>query len=348
MSRPRVAFLVPVYNGGATLAAALDAILGQRSSAVDVRVVAVDDGSTDDSPEVLRSFADSGSVAVLDGRGEGAAAAINLGLEHIREPVVCQVDQDVELAAGWLDAVLDGLRDPAVAAVQGILAPPAHSSVWARVAGYDVALRQTAVAGGDSDHVCTGNTAYRRAALASVGGLDETLGYGYDNDLSYRLLDAGHRLVISPRARAVHHWPADVCGFLRQQYGQGYGRLDVVAKHRRRISGDRVSGAAMLLHVPVTLAALAASGFATAAAARGRAWQSPATIAAALVAGLAVERVPAAVRAGLRFHDPAGLLMVPIHLLRDLAWAAAAASWSADRLTRRRPSPSRSMSRGRP
>ncbi len=87
------------------------------------------------------------------------------------------------------------------------------------------------------DHVCTGNTVYRAEALARVGLLDESLGYGYDNDLSYRLGAAGYALAFCRDARSRHRWREGLAGYLTQQYGFGYGRLDVVAAHPDRVGG---------------------------------------------------------------------------------------------------------------
>ena len=117
--------------------------------------------------------------------------------------------------------------------------------------GLDLAQRYDRIAGA-TDHVCTGNTAYSRSAIAAAGFFDESMGYGYDNDISYRLSAAGYRLVILPAARSLHHWRATAAGYLAQQYGFGYGRLDVVARHPRRVAGDSVSPAGMMAH-PIVL-----------------------------------------------------------------------------------------------
>ena len=134
----------------------------------------------------------------LDGPGRGIAAAINTGIRDARYPVICQIDQDVILDRGWLAVVLDALDDPGVVAAQGHYQTPRDGGFWARVMGRDLEQRYRRMPSRDVDHVCTGNTAYRATALHQVGLLDESLGYGSDNDLSYRLKAAGHRLVFCP------------------------------------------------------------------------------------------------------------------------------------------------------
>ncbi len=106
----------------------------------------------------------------------------------------------------------------------------------------DLEQRYAAIVGGDTDHVCSGNSAYRAEALRRVGLFDESLGYGYDNDISYRLRATGYRGSRSAARRAACIGGAKgLSGYLRQQYGFGYGRIDLVAKHPRRFSGDAVS-----------------------------------------------------------------------------------------------------------
>ncbi len=206
----------------------------------------------------------------------------------------------------------------------------------------DLALRYRSLAS-TTNHVCTGNTLYRRAALLDVGLFDEDLGYGYDNDLSYRLSGAGYRLAYRHDAESVHHWREGVVDYARQQYGFGYGRLNLVARHPQRIKGDDVSGVSMMLQGPVTALAIAAGAITIAAGAAGASWVGPASAALALAAALAVERFAAGLWAAVVFRDPAGLWFVPVHLVRNVAWVAAMTMWSARTAFGIRPRPVHSM-----
>jgi GT2 family glycosyltransferase len=347
VSASDVSFVVPVKNGAAWLPAVLDAIFaeadGVRARGGAVEVIAVDDGSTDGSAALL---AGRDGVRLLTGPGRGGAAALNVGIRAARHPIVCQIDQDVVLRPGFVAAVLAELdADPEAAAVQGhFVADPTHS-LWARVMGLDLAERYAAIRGVRVDHVCTGNSAYRTDALLRVGLFDERMGYGYDNDMSYRLVGAGHRLLLCRAARSVHHFRPDAVGYFSNQYGLGYGRLDLVVKHPRKIGGDAVSGPLMMLHAPVmALALLLLVGGAVAALAGGAAAARAALGAgAALVVVLALERLVASVRAFRRSRDRAAAFFVVAHLWRDVAWAAAIYVFCVRRLLWRPRRPSDSM-----
>ena len=342
MSLPRadgVSFVVPVRNGARWLPRVLPSLLAQDAG-VPIEVVMVEDGSGDGSAEILaRASAADARVKMVPGTGSGAAAALNEGIRHARYPLIAQVDQDVVLEPGWLAALIPHLGDLMVAAAQGYYETDPASPLSARVMSLDLEQRYERIEGADTDHVCTGNTLYRASALAAIGGFDESLGYGYDNDVSYRLRDAGFRLVISRDARSRHSWREGLWSYLRQQYGFGYGRLDLVARHTRRLSGDAVSPAPMMFH-PIVLAAAVLIACAGVTIGRPR---DGLIIAALLVGVLILERSLAGVRAALRFRDAAALAFPFFHLARDAAWVSAMVMWTTRRLSGRPARPHHSM-----
>jgi hypothetical protein len=336
-----VSFVVPVHNGAAHLSETLASIASQADGR-PMEIIVVEDASRDESAALLRSLGQKYPLTVVAGPGRGAAAAVNAGIRAASHPIICQVDQDVVLERRWMATLVAVLDDSAVAAVQGRYVTDANASFFARVMGLDLEQRYESV-GPHPDQVCTGNTAYRASALHTVGLLDESLGYGYDNDLSYRLQAAGYGLVFCRDARSHHRWRDGLRGYLLQQYGFGYGRLDVVARHPGRWRGDAVSPARMMVHPLLTGAALCLlAGAALALLISGRTFG---LIAAALTVLLVVivERAVAGVRAWRRFGNTAALAFPFVHLVRNVAWVAAVLVWSARRILRRPLRPRHSM-----
>ena len=342
-----VTFVVPVLNGGRWLRPAMASIMAQRDGR-PFEIIVVDDGSTDGSLRLLKHLEREGFLKLLRGEGRGAAAAINAAIREAAQPIVCQVDQDVILQRGWLVELLRVFDDPEIAAAQGHYITRQGAGFWARAMGRDLEHRYSRIRGPFVDHVCTGNTAYRTRALHQVSLLDERLGYGYDNDLSYRLHAQGYRLAFCRDAISVHCWREGFRGYLRQQFGVGYGRLDVVARHPRRFTGDDVSGTLMMFHAPATLVALAALMTAGVLAALDGNWAPSAAVALALMAGLGVERTAAGVDAWRRTGDRAALAFSFTHLARDIAWAAAIVAWLARWALKRDRGPAHSMYRRAP
>jgi glycosyltransferase involved in cell wall biosynthesis len=333
-----VSVVLPVCNGEPWLSRVLTAMLAEDDGR-PFEVIAIDDRSRDGSAGVLASFNRDRRVRVVDGAGRGAAAALNLGLRLAQHPLVAQLDQDVIVEPGWLATLAGALEDPSVGAAQGYYVTNPEAGLSARVMGLDLEQRYARIESGATDHVCTGNTVYRADALRAIGGFDESLGYGYDNDVSYRLQAAGYRLLLCRDAESRHHWREGLWPYLVQQYGFGYGRLDLVWRHVRRLGGDAVSPALMMLH-PVLLAASLslmvlgpAFGYTRFALIAGGAG----------MALLALERAIAGIVAARRFRDPAALAFPVYHFARDLAWVAAMACWATRRLSRQPARPGDSM-----
>jgi len=85
-----ISALIPTYNCGPYLRESLDSILAQTLPPGEV--IVVDDGSTDETPEVLASYGDR--IRVVPGRHDGLPAARNLCLEHARGEWIAFHDAD--------------------------------------------------------------------------------------------------------------------------------------------------------------------------------------------------------------------------------------------------------------
>jgi cellulose synthase/poly-beta-1,6-N-acetylglucosamine synthase-like glycosyltransferase len=333
---PSVSVLIPCHNGANTLEDTLRAVDALAWDGA-LEIVVVDDASGDESSTLLAEWQWRRRLRCIAAEGRGAASALNRGLEHIDADLVAQFDQDVCPTEDWLQrtyAVLE--KDVQCAAVQGVYCSDARDGLLAAMAARDLEWRYRKR--GAVTHVCTGNTLYRRAALSELGGFDERMGYGYDNDLSYRLLTADFSLAREEKARARHRFPGRWRTYLRKQAGVAYGRLDLVSTHRNRWRGDSVSGLGMISHAALTAMAL----LCLAAFMLDRRF---ALLGAVLLVFLGLERCVAALRATLFFGDWRCLLWPVQHALRDFAWVWAMARWTLHRLLGRRHDPGASMPR---
>jgi glycosyltransferase involved in cell wall biosynthesis len=105
---PAVSVLVAVHNGARHLRPALDSVLRQTMS--DLELVVVDDGSTDETPAVLESVGDARLRVVRSERRRGLAGALNLGLEEVRGRRIARMDADDIAFPHWLATVLARLE----------------------------------------------------------------------------------------------------------------------------------------------------------------------------------------------------------------------------------------------
>src|SRR4029079_8750414 len=86
---PAVSVLVAVHNGARYLRPALESVL--RQTVTDLELVVVDDGSTDDTPEVLAGFDDPRVRVVRGEPRRGLAGALHLGLQVVRGRTVARI-----------------------------------------------------------------------------------------------------------------------------------------------------------------------------------------------------------------------------------------------------------------
>ena len=99
---PLVSVIVPVHNGERYLAQCLDSVLAQSLGPIEV--IAVDDGSTDASPEILSGYAAGDDrIRIITQPNQGVSAARNAGLTAAAGQFVSFVDADDYLAPSMLE-----------------------------------------------------------------------------------------------------------------------------------------------------------------------------------------------------------------------------------------------------
>lgn len=103
--KPKVSIIVPVYNIASYLRDCLDSILQPGNNSIEV--IAVNDGSTDSSPDILQEYADKDSrVKVLHKTNGGLASARNYGLLHVSGDYVLFIDSDDIIAPHAMDNLI--------------------------------------------------------------------------------------------------------------------------------------------------------------------------------------------------------------------------------------------------
>lgn len=212
----RITLAVLTYDGRELLDATLPSVLAQTHEA-GVEVLVVDDGSSDGTGDHVR--ARWPQVRVLElGENVGVAAALNHAVAVTDTELVALLNNDVELAPGWLAPLVAALdADPGAASATGKLLR--YDDRERLDAAGDVLLRSAAVinrGAGEVDRgqydqpeavfgACAGAALYRRSAFDVVGPFDEAyFAYLEDVDWAMRAQLAGLRARYEPAAVGFH------------------------------------------------------------------------------------------------------------------------------------------------
>jgi GT2 family glycosyltransferase len=225
---PNISVVVPVYNARQTLKACIQSLLSLQYEA-GCELIFVDNGSTDGSAEILKSFA--GRIQVLHQAKRGAGAARNWGIRQARFPVVAFIDSDCEADPYWLRHLAAPLEDPQTGISGGaILAKRPCNRV--EKFGESIHDNEKAITCYRPPYVDTANAAARKEVLEAVGGFDETFLRQQDVELSVRMLKAGYRFAYARDAVVHHRNESTYWGLCREGFTHGLHAIAVLEKHR--------------------------------------------------------------------------------------------------------------------
>ena len=116
---PAITIIVPVYNCASYLPRCLDSLLEQTFH--DWEAICIDDGSTDDSAKILKTYAERDArVRVLRQANAGLSAARNAGLAQAQANLIMFCDSDDWYAPTMCEKMYSAMQDDAELAVCGV------------------------------------------------------------------------------------------------------------------------------------------------------------------------------------------------------------------------------------
>lgn len=207
---PLVSVVIPVYNRRESIARAVASVLEQDVSRVEILIV--DDGSTDGTSDLVRSFGDPRVHLLGDGRRRGVSGARNLGAAAAEGGILTFLDSDDEALAGWLDAFLGSFQDTSVGLVcVGVERLEERNDVQRPIS---IQLPAPAPHYGHRPVLfLAGSFAVRRELFSEIGGYDEDLRFAENSELAMRLvphcLARDYRLAFQARPLLRYHIEAD-------------------------------------------------------------------------------------------------------------------------------------------
>lgn len=190
---PRVAVVIPCWNAELWIARAIQSILDNGEAKLEV--IVVDDGSTDASLEVIKTFGDL--VRWSTGPNRGACATCNAGLAIAKADWVMFLDADDYLEPGSLSAWLESAIGHDADVLFGPFVYEQGKTRWPSHRPSIVADSQSILCDWlDGVFTPPCSVLWRRSFLVSVGGWNETVRRNQDGEVVMRALLSGARVCV--------------------------------------------------------------------------------------------------------------------------------------------------------
>jgi glycosyltransferase involved in cell wall biosynthesis len=215
--------VIPTYNRSTLLRKAIGSLLAARVPAgLDVRIIAVDNNSTDDTAAVINEMGER--VSYVFEKRQGRSPALNAGIAVATGDLIGFIDDDEEIDASWYETILhaftkhdvDFIGGPYVPRFEGDVPkwlPKSHTAVVGIVDGGDKVVPF------DSSYpgiLMGGNAVFRRQTLERVGPYSTALGRSgtrllscEDEDMYQRLMAVGARGLYLPQLIVYHFIPRE-------------------------------------------------------------------------------------------------------------------------------------------
>lgn len=257
--QPFVSVIVPMRNERRHIERCLRSLTEQDYPHDRFEVIVVDGGSDDGSRDIVEARkGDIPNLRVLENQGKHTARGLNIGLAFARGHVIARVDAHAAVAPDYLRQGVAALARTKADVVGGPIATlgdgPAGEAVALAISspfGVGNAVFRYSEREQWTDTVAF--PAYRRDVFDRIGPFAEIDG-GEDDELHYRLRDAGGRVLLTPEIRSTYYARRSYWELARQYFGYGLAKTVVLSRHPRRTRLRQLVPSAFLL-------ALAASAF---------------------------------------------------------------------------------------
>jgi glycosyltransferase involved in cell wall biosynthesis len=216
----KLSIVIPVYNAAPFLDTLLSSFLASFLAIEGnpaCELVAINDGSTDGSAEILSRWASSGQLPlqVLTTSGIGPGPARELGAQAARSEWVALVDADERFSPGWLRAALAFVQNPGQA-----MGCEGRIEICDR---HHLSLFSHQTQSLEPGRYLTANLILKRSLVKFYPSYGRRFYFREDSDLAFQLLDSGYKIAYSPELLLYHppligQWWRPIRLALRYQY----------------------------------------------------------------------------------------------------------------------------------
>ena len=235
--KPKVSIIVPAHNESKNIATCLKHIHASRYPVELYEVIVIDDGSTDDTAKIVKSFKD---VKLLYTHHKGKSAALNFGIKYCKHELILMIDADTMLHPDALQKLVLPFKDESVGATIGTYKVGNRKNMLTAFQAIEYSYNNLIRMGfsrvfHDSVWFYGAMSCYRKSALDQSGYMfSDTL--TEDMDVAIRLQNKGYNIIHVYDAFSTTQVPETIHGFFKQRIRWWTGVLQSMRKNSKQSS----------------------------------------------------------------------------------------------------------------
>jgi glycosyltransferase involved in cell wall biosynthesis len=244
-----LSIVVPVFNGEQYIKETVLSLLNVEKPE-NTEIIIVDDGSTDNTKEILTQFK---QIQYYFQKNAGPASARNHGARLAKGEVLFFTDADCRPHTDWVVKLLLNLTEMKVAVVSGSYGIANQSSRLARCVQNEIIYRHNRLMPDYPKVFGSYNFAIEKKVFDELGGFNVKYrnASGEDNDLSYKIIKAGYRIYFAKDALVDHFHPEKIFRYLKEQFRHGFWRAKIYLDFPDMGKGDDYTFWKDMIEVPL-------------------------------------------------------------------------------------------------
>lgn len=241
-----ISVIIPAYNAENTISICLEALFYQTIDQTEYEVIVIDDGSTDTTKKIIQQ--NYPQVRLISQHNQGPAAARNNGAHQAKGDLLFFTDSDCEPTQNWIEEMRKPFtQDPNLTGVKGIYKTK-QPEIVARFVQleyedkYHFMRKQKSI-----DFIDTYSAGFRKETFLKMNGYNEDfpVACAEDVELSFRMANAGYKMIFVPDAIVYHLHPHTLRAYLKKKYKFARWRMLAVKHNPNKIVKDS--------HTPYTM-----------------------------------------------------------------------------------------------
>ncbi|WP_125152719.1 glycosyltransferase family 2 protein [Clostridium rectalis] len=238
-----VSVVIPCKNEVGYIKECLDSFINQSYPKELYEILVCDGFSTDGTQEIVKKYENNyKNIKLVLNEGITAPKGMNLGIRKSKADVIIIFGAHAYADKNFIKNNVELLmRDSSIGCVGGPIETLNSSSKGKSIAlamsspfGVGNALFRYAKKETFVDTVAFG--AYRRSVLDKIGYFDEELVRNQDDEINYRVVKSGYKILLSPNIKSYYYSRDSLKKLWRQYYQYGFWKVKVMQKHGKTAS----------------------------------------------------------------------------------------------------------------